>query len=76
MTQLAVAAGCQKNVMILTTVHEYEGISLNFFQDDSGPVVKKKTERNIPELVNPNKLVSPITKFVIGYHNGQHTFPG
>lgn len=59
MTQLAVAAVFQQNVIILTTVYEYEGFSLNNNKVDSSPVVKKKKKKgNINELVNPNKPAS------------------
>lgn len=45
MTQLAVAAVFQQNVIILTTVYEYEGFSLNNNKVDSSPVVKKKKKK-------------------------------
>lgn len=47
MTQLAVAAVFQQNVIILTTVYEYEGFSLNSNKVDSSPVVKKKKKATL-----------------------------
>lgn len=46
MTQLAVAAVFQQNVIILTTVYEYEGTSLNNKNVDSSPAVKKKKKQH------------------------------